>query len=256
MTTKRNHGPAGTDLAAALLIFVAGAAFGAVSMTVLGMKATTKEQPLRQELPASEKPTAQQGEPILEPDSPAADDPAVPAVYRGVVAANDGTALKVEVVEGVASPVTVTLTAAASAKITALVPDRTATSSGTRTADGALPPPLKPTSSAPYKEEPRRMGDFKAGDVVEFGADAGLQDGATVEVTSLTWIFSTAKTNSPGSMGDGGASPLRSPANPDRCGQGGLMLALPALRYARISRLVAAEKGLVSVPEKGLCDDV
>lgn len=208
MTTKRHHGPAGTDLAAALLIFVAGAAFGAVSVTVLGMKAT-KDLPSRQELPSTEQPIAQQGEPILEPDSPAADDPAVPAVYRGVVASNDGAALKVEVIEGVVSPVTVTLTAAVSAKLTALVPDRTATSSGTRTADGALPPPLKPTSAAPYKEEPRRMGDFKAGDVIEFGADAGLQDGATVEVTSITWIFSTTKTNAPGSMGDGGTSPLR-----------------------------------------------
>src|SRR5688572_20659303 len=93
MTIKRHHGPTGTDLAAALLIFLAGAAFGAVSTFVLGTKTTTPEMPIvKQEMP--QQPTAQTGEPVLEPaSSPSA--PAVPAIYRGVVEKNDGASLQV-----------------------------------------------------------------------------------------------------------------------------------------------------------------
>lgn len=208
MTTKRHHGPTGTDLAAALLIFIAGAAFGAVSTFVLGVKSTSPETPLvAQE--TTQQPVVQTGEPIEESDESSPDEPAVHAVYRGVVEKNDGASLQVAVMEGVVAPISVTLTVAGSAKITALVAaNDTAASGGKRSSDGTLPPPLDPVAS-PYKEEPRRLSDFKAGDVVEFGAAAGIEDGATVEAGFLTWIFSNAPAAAPGPMGDSGTAPLQ-----------------------------------------------
>lgn len=209
MTTKRHHGPTGTDLAAALLIFVTGAAFGAVSTFVLGAKSMVPASPLVAQVPQDGTQSAQTGEPILEPDSPANDDLAIPATYRGVIEKNDGASLQVAVVEGVVSPRSVTLTTTTSTKLTALVAAQSAASSGTkRAADGTLPPPLEPVES-PYKEVPRKLSDFKVGDVIEFGADAGIEDGATVEVGYITWIFSEIKAEPPGALGDSGAVPLQ-----------------------------------------------
>ena len=205
MTTKRHHGPAGTDLAAALLIFVAGAAFGAVSTMVLGTKSMPAEVPLSARQPQQ---PAQAGEPIVEAGSTSPDEPAVPAIYRGVVEKNDGASLRVAVIEGVAAPMSVTLTASGSAKISALVVAGTTKPSGTRAADGTLPPPLAPTAN-PYVEEPRKISDFKVDDVVEFSAAAGIEDGATVEVGYITWIFSKAAPAAPGPIGGGGSAPLK-----------------------------------------------
>lgn len=208
MTTKRHNGPTGTDVGAALLIFIAGAAFGAVSTFVLGAKSTSPEMPLVPQ-ETTQQPVVQTGEPIEESEEPSPDEPAVSAVYRGVVEKNDGASLQVAVMEGVVTPISVTLTVSGSAKITALVAaNDAATTGGKRSSDGTLPPPLDPVAS-PYKEEPRRISDFKAGDVVEFGAPAGIEDGATVEAGFLTWIFSNAPAAAPGPLGDSGTAPLR-----------------------------------------------
>lgn len=206
MTTKRHIGPAGTDLAAALLIFVAGAAFGAVSAFVLGVKSMVTQPPLAT-LPA---PAAQQAVAPSGGVDPSTENAAVLATYRGVIEKNDGVTLQVAVVEGVAIPISVMLTVSGTTKITALVPATVAAAGtgGTRTADGTLPPPLAPTAS-PYKEEARRLADLKVDDVIEFSADAGIKDGATVEAGYITWIFSKASAQPPGAPGDGGPAPLR-----------------------------------------------
>lgn len=141
----------------------------------------------------------------MPPATGASSVPATSVVYRAVVDAVVKGGLKVTVKEGVVGEPQVTL---ASGTYVALRPVQPAPQDNAKwdTSKGLPPPPTPPAD--PYAEEPMKLADFKAGDVVEFSSADVLKDGSSVTVSKVVWIMSLAQqTQQGGPIGDGTAAP-------------------------------------------------
>jgi hypothetical protein len=133
--------------------------------------------------------------------------PAAPVTYRAVVDRVRTDRLEVTVEEGATGSPRVTLVASAKTLLVALRPQEPPPQdySGWDLSKGTPPPP-KPTSQ-PYAEHAIRLSDFKVGDVVEFSAGTGFEDGAVIEVEKIAWILNLNENAQPGPNGAGQAAP-------------------------------------------------